>query len=172
MTEGLRRDLGLALRMLSRTPGVTALAVITLALGIGANTAIFSAADALLLRPLPYHQAQELFTVGLRVPRGGENDAVTIGQYLFLHQHCQVCASSAALDGGSGSNLSGGGRPLRVQSVAVTRDFFPLLGLPLVLGRNFSAADQRPGAAGVVILSQSLWRQRYGGDAAILGRGV
>ncbi|MGH9490650.1 MAG: ABC transporter permease, partial [Terriglobales bacterium] len=172
MTEGLRRDLGLALRMLSRTPGVTALAVITLALGIGANTAIFSAADALLLRPLPYHQAQELFTVGLRVPRGGENDAVTIGQYLFLHQHCQVCASSAALDGGSGSNLSGGGRPLRVQSVAVTRDFFPLLGLPLVLGRNFSAADQRPGAAGVVILSQSLWRQRFGGDAAILGRGV
>ncbi|MGH9489023.1 MAG: ADOP family duplicated permease [Terriglobales bacterium] len=173
MMEGLRRDLGLALRMLARTPGVTALAVITLALGIGANTAIFSAADALLLRPLPYPHAARIYTIGTRSRQNGENDNISIGQYLLLRSHCQACAAVAALDAGAGSNLSGGtGRPLRVSSAAVTGGYFPLLGLPLVLGRNFSAAEQAPGAAGVVIVSQSLWRQRYGGDAAILGRGV
>ncbi len=169
----LRQDLRFAVRMLAKTPAFTLLVVLTLALGIGANTAIFSATDALILRPLPYPHSHQLAAVGLRFPRGGgENQNITIGQYRFLRAHCRVCEHIAALDAGSGSNLTGGGRPVRVSSAAVTHQFFLLLGLPLVLGRDFTARQQAAGAPGVVILSRKLWLQRFHGSRRVLGQSV
>ncbi|MGH9534995.1 MAG: ABC transporter permease, partial [Terriglobales bacterium] len=170
--ERLWQDLGFALRMLAKAPGITVLVVLTLALGIGANTALFSAADALLLRPLPYPDAAQIYTIGTHARQGGENDEISIARYRFLRAHCRVCATAAALDASAGSNLSGGGRSLRVNSAAVTQGYLPLMGLPLVLGRNFSPADQMPVAAAVVILSRSLWAQRFGGDPHILGQSL
>ncbi|MGH9541431.1 MAG: ABC transporter permease [Terriglobales bacterium] len=170
--ERLVQDLQYALRMLAKSPGFTAVAVLTLALGIGANAVIFSAVNAILLRPLPYSHADRLFAVLSRWPRGGLQEGVFIGDYQLLAAGCRSCESVAAYVPGAGGNLTGGSRPLRVRTEQVTADYFHVLEMPPELGRAFTAQDELTGAAGVAILSDALWRQRFGADPAIVGKAI
>ncbi|HZT72886.1 MAG TPA: ABC transporter permease [Terriglobales bacterium] len=171
--EKLGQDLRFAFRLLAKSPGFAAIAIVTLALGIGANAVIFSAVDAVLLRPLPYPHAERLFDVLSRWPRGGIENGIFIGQYQWLAEHCRSCESVAAFVPGAGANLSGsGGAPLRVRSAQVNAQYFPMLQMPPELGRAFAPADELPNAAGVAILSDALWRARFNADPGIVGRGI
>jgi putative ABC transport system permease protein len=167
----LLRDLRYGARGLAREPGFTAVAVLTLALAIGANTAIFSVADGLLLRPLPLPRADRLLLV-LRHFRDGEADAVSPTKLFFLQPRLQgVFSHTAAYERmGAPFNLVGDGLPERIRGAHVTADFFPTIGVQPLLGRNFLAEEDRPGGRQVVMLSHRLWVRRFGADPHVLGR--
>mgnify|MGYP001459476149 CR=1 FL=1 len=163
-------DLKFAVRQLVKNPGFTAVAVMTLALGIGANTAIFSVVNAVLLRPLPYPEPGEL--VQLREDRGS-GPSSEIGSTTFLEAKAQgrSLARIAAYSGGD-MTLSGAGSAERVVAGGVTADFFPLLGVQPALGRNFTREEDTPNGPKAVILGHRLWQNRFGGNAEVLGWGI
>jgi putative ABC transport system permease protein len=167
----LTRDLRYAARGLVREPGFTAVAVLTLALAIGANTAIFSVADGLLLRPLPLPRADRLMLLMRRFPQG-QTESVSVPKLHFFSARLEgVFARSAAYESlGAGFNLVGDGLPERIRGAHVTADFFPTIGVQPLLGRNFLAEEDRPGGRMVVVLSHRLWVRRFGADPGILGR--
>lgn len=167
------QDLRFGLRMLWKKPGFTLIAVITLALGIGANTAIFSVVNAVLLQPLPYANANELASVYL----SSVGDSVdsrfpfTPAAYLNLKTHNAAFTDLAALSNkGWPANLTGAGEPERLQGYQVSANLFPLLGVNAELGRTFVAEEDRPGPNRVVVLSHDLWQRRFGGERDVLGR--
>jgi putative ABC transport system permease protein len=173
MLDSLLKDIRYALRNLARTPGFTAVAVLTLALGIGANTVIFSVVENVLLRPLPYPHPENLVeiwnTYPPQVPRAG----LSPGDYADWHQQA---ASFSEMGGyaeiSKGVNLTGEGEPQRVLVGYASSDLFPLLGARVVVGRSFVPEENRAGSAPVVILGHRLWQSRFGGDPAIVGRTV
>ncbi len=170
--ETLGQDLRYGARMLRKNPGFTAVAVLTLALGIGANTAIFSVVNAVLLRPLPYPQAHRLEQV-MRHYSFGDEGAVSATKFVFWKEHNHVFSSLAAYDIQTGGfNLTGSGRPEHVTGIRVAGDFFQVLGVSPAVGRDFTAEEERPGGLNAVIISDSLWRQRFGGDRSIIGRAI
>jgi putative ABC transport system permease protein len=171
--ETLLQDLRYGLRMLGKNPGFTAVAVLTLALGIGANTAVFSLVDTILLRPLPYRNPSELVVVSETVPQmGGDMEVgVAAGEYLDYRDRNRSFVQTGAFEG-AGFNLTGEGNPLRVNAAAVTASVFQLLGVPPRLGRVFTVEEERNGGAAVALLSYSLWQRHYGGDAGILGKTI
>jgi putative ABC transport system permease protein len=157
---------------LRRAPGFTALCVLTLGVAIGADTAVFSLVDAVLLRPLPYPRADRLVGLWHTLPalglkQVGQSDAT----YLLYRAHRHALAEMAIYRAGL-VNLTGGDAPERVPSARVTSTLFTVLGVAPVLGRGFAAAEERPGAPPVVLLSDRLWRRRLGGDPRALGRTV
>jgi putative ABC transport system permease protein len=156
--------------MLRKNPGFTAVAVLTLALGIGANTAIFSVVNAVLLKPLPYPEPGQL--VQLRADWSGSPSSV-IGSAAFVEvkAQSQSLARIAAYSGGE-MTLTGVGSAERVVAGAVTADFFPLLGVQPALGRNFTREEDTPNGPKAVILGHGLWQSRFGGDADVLGRTI
>ncbi|MBX3744793.1 MAG: ABC transporter permease [Verrucomicrobiae bacterium] len=163
-------DLKFALRQLLKNPGFTTVAVLTLALGIGANTAIFSVVHAVLLRPLPYPDPDQL--VQLRSDWSGEpGTSISGAAFLEIHARSQSLARSAAYEGGD-MTLTRSGSAERVMAGAVTADFFPLLGVHPALGRNFTSEEDTPGGPKSVILGHGLWHSRFGGAADILGRTI
>jgi len=166
----LIQDLRFGLRMLAKNPGFTAVAVLTLALGIGANTAIFSVVNAVLLRPLPYPEPGQL--VQLRADWSGSPSSV-IGSATFVEvkAQSQSLARIAAYSGGE-MTLTGVGSAERVVAGAVTADFFPLLGIQPALGRNFTREEDTPNGPKAAILGHGLWQSRFGGDADVLGRTI
>src|SRR5262245_7395861 len=168
--ENLGQDIRYGARMLRKNPGVTAVAVFTLALGIGANTAIFSVVNAVLLRPLPYPEPGQL--VQLRVDRSGSPSSV-IGSATFVNvkAQSQSLARVAAYSGGD-LTLTGAGPAERVMSGAVTADFFPLLGVQPALGRNFTQEEDTPNGPRAAILGHGLWQSRFGGDPNVLERTI
>src|SRR5919201_2812175 len=157
--------------MLLKNPGFTTVAVLTLALGIGANTAIFSVANAVLLRPLPYPEPGQLAQL-LRVERSGKPSTV-IGSVTFVEvkAQSQSLARIAAYSGDE-MTLTGTGPAERVVSGAVTADFFPLLGIQPALGRNFTQEEDTPSGPKSVILGHGLWQSRFGGDPGVLDRTI
>src|SRR5438034_7427140 len=163
-------DLKFAFRQLLKNPGFTAVAVLTLALGIGANTASFSVVKAVPLRPLPYPEPGQL--VQLRADRPG-SPSTFIGSATFVEvkAQSQSLARIAAYSAGE-MTLTGAGSAERVVSGAVTADFFPLLGVQPVLGRNFTREEDTPNGPKAAILGHGLWQSRFGGDAAVLGRTI
>jgi predicted permease len=167
----LWRDLRYAARGLLREPGFTAVAVLTLGLAIGANTAIFSVADALLLRPLPLPRADQLVLL-VRHFAEGETAAVSVPKFFFVRERMQrVFASTGAYESlGTGFNLIGSGLPERIRGAHVTAGFFPTVGVQPMLGRNFLPEEDRPGGRRVVVLSHRLWLRRFAADPRILGR--
>jgi putative ABC transport system permease protein len=167
----LWQDLRYAARGLAREPGFTAVAVLTLGLAIGANTAIFSVADALLLRPLPLPRADRLVLL-IRHFNDGETEAVSVPKFFFFRERMQrLFASTGAFEGrGTGFNLVGDGLPERIPGAHVTSGFFPTVGVQPMLGRNFLAEEDRPGGRRVVVLSHRLWVRRFAADPRILGR--
>jgi len=165
-------DLKFALRQLRKSPAFTLIAVITLALGIGANTAIFSIVNAVLLQPLPYPTADQIMVLN-ESSGPGQDYSVALPDYFDWQKDNTVFEHLAATHKES-RNLSGipGRDPERVSCASVTRNFFEILGLPPKIGRVFSEDEDKVGAPPVVIISDRLWRRVFNGDPSVLGRPI
>lgn len=173
--ESLWQDVKFGARMLRRKPGFTLIAVLTLALCVGANTVIFSAFNAVMLRPLPYTDPDRIVTVWDSFPRQGvKKIGVAYANFADLKERSQVFDPLALYVAGSttGFNLTGLGGPERVQSARVTGDFFRALGVAPLAGRVLSAEDEEAGRNRVAVLGYDLWRRDFGGDARIVGQNV
>jgi len=158
--------------MLAKNPGFTAVALLALALGIGANTAIFSVVNAVLLRPLPFPNPEQLVTLFERnLKMGYDQNAPAAANYLDWRAQNSVFTQMAAYGGGQ-YNLTGAERPERVASAAVTANLFPLLGVNPLLGRTFAAEEEQPGHDQVVLLSYALWKERFGEDPGIVSKSI
>jgi putative ABC transport system permease protein len=164
----LRQDLFYGLRKLRNNPGFTLVAALTLALGIGANTAMFSIVNSILLRPLPYKDSNHLVVVWEKPPQGLRN-SVSAANFLDWREQNRVFEYLVAVNMG-GSNISGKDAPERVHSMHTSWDFFELLGVKPVLGRSFNAADDIPGAPRVAVISHRLWQRKFAADPFIAGR--
>jgi putative ABC transport system permease protein len=169
--DQLLADLRFALRMLRRTPGVTAVALMTLALGIGANSAIFSVVDAVLLRPLPYRDAHQLVMINGKFPRMQLFRVGLSGPELKdVASQMKTLASVGAYEQGD-FNLSGGSTPPeRVIAGLASSGLFPTLGVQPILGRFFAADEAWKGNDRVVVIDHGLWQRRFGGDSNVLGK--
>src|SRR5215216_4259820 len=165
--ENLLQDLRYALRMLMKRPGFTSIAVLTLALGIGANTAIFSVVNGVLLRPLPYPESERLVQCYWQWARFN-NTTVTATQYAFWREQIQAFEEAAAYDMTS-FNLAGGREPLRVRGMRVSEGFFRVLGVYPGLGRGFSAEEDQPDGPRVAVISDGLWRRYFGAAPGVIG---
>jgi len=159
--ETLAQDTRFALRMLRKSPGFTAVAVLTLALGIGANTAIFSAVNGILLEPLLYAESSRLVTV----------DLLSILDIRAIQKQSTAFERTAIYQGNY-TLILGGGVPVKASSSYVSDDFFPLLGVEPLLGRPILPEDTQRGHALVAVLSYHLWMDQFGGDSRIVGRGI
>jgi putative ABC transport system permease protein len=168
--EELVQDVRYGLRILARSPGFTAVAVLTLALGIGANTAIFSVVNAVLLRPLPYKDPGRLVQFWSTSARGG-GTLVSPADFAQIAQRGQVF-ESAALFRLRGRILTGAGEPEPIGTTEVAAGVFQVLGVNPVLGRTFLPAEEQPGRNRVAVLSHPLWQQRFGSDPGVLGKTV
>ena len=168
----LWQDLRYGLRMLARNPGFTAVAILTLALGIGANTAIFSVVDTALLRPLPYRDPASLVWATERFPFNRNAATVISPDFLAWRNQNAVFEEIGAFGGGVGANLTQAGEPTRVNVINVTVNFFPMLGVRPLAGRDFLPAEGTRGQSHVAVLSETLWRNRFGGDRAVLGKSI
>jgi putative ABC transport system permease protein len=165
------QDLRFGARMLGKHPGFTIVAVVTLALGIGANTAIFSVVNAVLLRPLPYHDPARLVRADEYWPR--INDEVVPGpDYTNWKLDNHHFEGLAAFDSGDQINITSAGPPERIESVLVTANFLRVLGVQPSLGRDFRPDEAQPGAKLVAILSDGLWRRKFGTEPQVLGKNI
>src|SRR5262245_56098547 len=174
LEEEMFQDLRFGLRMLAKNPGFTLIAVLMLGLGIGMNTAIISVVNAVLLRALPYPQAERIVVLW------GKNESLKLNQsefpasypdFMDWRERSRSFTQLAAMLPGS-FNLSGGAEPERIGGAAVSADLFQALGVGAALGRAFVAEEERQGAEPVVLLSHNLWRRRFGADTQIIGRTV
>lgn len=168
--EHFLKDAGYALRMMRRSPGFTAIVVLTLALGIGANTAIFSLIDRLLVRPFPWPEPDRLVTIGEVNSHGGDM-SVSWLDFTDWRDESRAFTAMAAVQSRNGVFVHDGS----AQTAAVLKvsaSFFPMLGVHPVLGRDFTASDDRPGAAAVALLSHSIWQQRFGSDPHVTGTAI
>jgi putative ABC transport system permease protein len=167
LAEVFLRDLRYALRGLRRAPSFSAIVILTLALGIGANTAIFSVVRAVLLKPLPYPEAERLVRLGEST---GEATGISVTWINYLHWRNENHTFDALAGFEQGHfTLTGRGEPLFTRAVMVSRGFFPLLGRKPLLGRHFIDSDDRSGAPSTVVLNYKFWMEKLGGDPAILG---
>jgi predicted permease len=170
--QDMSQDIGYGLRMLRKNPGFTTVAILTLALGIGANTAIFTVINKVLLEPLAYPEPDRLVQLELSSPRG-TGTATSIPKFVMWHEQTQVFESVAAYDpGGPGVNLTGGDRPEQLHGVHASADFFQVFRTPMETGRAFTVEEDRPGGPKLVVLSNGLWRSRFASDPNILGKTI
>ena len=164
----LLRDLRYALRQLRKSPGFTLTVVLTLALGIGANAAIFTVVNAVLLKPLNYPDADRIVQF-LTTYSGGSGSVASIPKFYNWQQQTTIFKEVAAYDfAGPGFNLTGG-RPEQVHGLHVTEGYFRLFGAPVMLGRTFTPQEDTPNGGKVVVLSYGLWQGKFGGDPKIVG---
>jgi putative ABC transport system permease protein len=168
---GIFTELRIAMRSLARAPGFTVVAVLTLALGIGATTAVFTLVDSVLLRPLPYPDSDRILSIQ-HEGRGGEDELpISSGLYVLYGEHARSLGA-IAMHANSVVNFTGDGEAERVTGQAVTPSIHDVLGVRPALGRPFLAADGEPGAEPVVVLSHGLWQARFGGDPSVLEESV
>ena len=174
MLDGLRSDLRFGSRALRKSPAFTLVAVATLALGIGANTAIFSVVDHVLLRPLAYRDATRLYAVHEVVPRFAHlAPMIPVNAMHFGEWRRNARAFEAmALVGGMSMSLTGRGDPERIPSARVSPALFRMLGVEAALGRTFTDSEDQPGKDDVVVLDHALWTRRFGNDPGVIGRSV
>jgi predicted permease len=168
--ETLLQDMRYALRTLRHSRGFTAVAVITLALGIGANTAMFSIVNAVLLRPVPYDQPDRLLKIYTSMPQFREA-SVSYPNFLDWQRRSRSFDLMAAYRHDS-FNLTGQANPERLRGEMASFTLFPLLGIRPIIGRTFTAAEDQRGAAPVAVLTSGFWKTRFGGDPKILGRSI
>src|SRR4030095_8032971 len=170
LEDEMFQDLRYGARMLRKNPGFTVIAVVTLALGIGANTAIFSVVNAVLLQALPYPDADELVAIYNTV--GGQSRwSLSPRAYLNLKSHEGISTDVAALSNkGWAANLTNSGEPERLQGFQISANLFPLLGIAPQQGRAFLSEEDRPGKNRVVVLSHELWHRRFSADPQIVGQ--
>src|SRR2546423_702432 len=165
-------DLKFAFRQLGRSPGFTLVAVLTLALGIGANTAIFSIVNAVLLRPLPYPDANRIMVLN-ESSGPGQDYSVALPDYFDWRNDNAVFEHLAATHKES-RNLSGvpGRDPERVSCASVTRNFFNIVGINAEIGRTFSEDEDKVGAPPVVVISDRVWQRAFNRDPSVIGRSI
>ena len=168
--DSLLQDARYAVRTLSRSPAFSVVALLALALGIGANTAVFSVVNAVLLRPLPFAEPDRLVMVFNYRPRG----SASIADFLDWRARSRSFQSLDAFEVNPFTNnrftWTGDGEPEKVVGYRVTAGFFRTLGVQPILGRTFVAGEDDPGRSRTVLLSERLWRRRYGGNPDVLGR--
>ena len=171
--ENLLQDIRYGIRTLAKNPGFTAVAVLTLALGIGANTAIFSVVENLLLRPLPYPQPDRLVEIANSYPPQLPKVGLSPGDYAdWRRQNASFSEMGTYAKITQGFNLTGEGEPQRVTAVYADDGLFPMLGVRPIMGRAFLPEEDRAGSAPVVILGHHLWQSRFGGDPGVVGRSI
>jgi predicted permease len=169
--ESFIQDCRYALRILGRSPGFATIAVLALALGIGANSAIFSVVNAVILKPLPYEKPEQLVQLWMRFTGIGipnDQNWVSAPEFVDLQQN-QSLSRVAAIDGTS-FNINISGTPERIDSAVVSTSFFPMLGVQAQVGRVFLPEEGEAGRERVVLLSDGLWRRRFGADPSVSGR--
>ncbi len=166
----LRQDLRYTARTLAHSPGFALTAILVLALGVGANTAAFSVTDFVLIRPLPFPDSDRLVTLWEKVPGDGEME-LSPANYVDWKRMSKSFDGMGAYWQNS-VNLVGQGDPERLEGATVTADLLPLLGVQPLMGRVFTAAEDREGAPGTLLLSYQLWQAVFGGDAGVIGRQV
>jgi putative ABC transport system permease protein len=169
--SALRQDVKYGLRMLLHAPVFTTVAVLTLALGIGGTTAIFSVVHRVLLAPLPYPQPDRLVHLWERSPQDNDHNVVSSGSYLDWARLARSFDALGAVQGPFGIALTGDGEPAQLMSARLTPSALRALGSAPLLGRTFNAEDAA-GAGDVVVLSHKLWQQRFGGETAVIGRRI
>src|SRR6267142_6575305 len=169
--ETLLRDLRYGVRGLLQRPGFTAIAIITLALGIGANTAIFTLVRGVLLRPLPFNEPERL--IGIRESKVGEGRGNPMAWRSFaeFRDKAQTLESIAAYQN-TNPDIEQANGTMRVQGTRVSHSYFKVLGVRPLLGRDFTPEDDKVGAPLTAVLGYDLWRQLYGGDQEILGKSL
>jgi putative ABC transport system permease protein len=191
MWERIAQDLRLGARTLRKAPGFTAMAVLTLSIGLGMNTAVYSAVNAVMLRSLPYAHPDRLVSLWEEYPKGGENafdsrggvlnrnggqaDALsrtTVSVANLLDYQTSTAFEGMASFDRASMNLTGLGAPERIDGEAVSAKYFSILGIAPVLGRDFLAEEDTRGAAPVVIITNDFWRVRMGGDTQVLERSI
>ena len=165
--ESLLNDLNRSIRMLRQNPSFTITAVAALALGIGANTAIFTVVNAVILHPLPYPDPDRIVSIA-HAGAGSLNEVL----FNYLAQNDLGLTDLTAYQAGSTMNLTGVDRPERVEATAVSRSYFQLFGAHAVLGRTFTLAEDQPGGAAVLVMSYGLWQRRFAGDSSILEKAI
>jgi predicted permease len=172
--QTLWQDLRQGLRMLAKSPGFTTVAVLTLALGIGANTAIFSVVDAVLLRPLAYRDSPALVNVwGKFEKQGIPQNSISEPEYWDLLDHNESFSQIAAYSLGGSANLTrADARPVQVSAASATAGVLPLLGITPLLGRSFGADEDQPGHSHFALLSYALWQSQFGGDPNIVTESI
>lgn len=166
--ETVWQDLRYSARMLLKQRGFTFIAVLTLSLGIGANTSIFSIVNAVLLRPFPYHEPERLVIVG----EGGPLGTVSYPNFADWRDNRNVFESASAVRANENFNFAGLGEPERLQGRLVSAGFLTLLGVKPLLGRDFASEDDRPGANPTVLLSYGLWSRKFGSDQNTIGQSI
>ena len=169
--DGLRQDLGFGVRQLRKSPGFTTIALLTLALGIGANTAIFSVVYSVLLRPLPFANADRVMDIRQSNGAGNRGRVVPFPNFLAWERDNRAFAAIGAYAWKS-ATLTGVGDAQRVQGQRMSAGYWNAAHIAPVLGRYYTADDDRPGARHVVIISWPLWQSRFGGDSSVVGRSV
>jgi len=170
--SGRLHDLRHGFRVLAKSPGFTVVAILTVALGIGMNAAMFSVVNALLLKPLPYRDAEHTLVVWNTWPqRSFPRLPMFNAEFTYLQRNQRVFSELAGFRLSS-ANLTGSGEPERLDGARASASLFSLLGVPPLLGRPFSPQEDAPGANRVVVLSYGLWQRRFGADPGVLGRNV
>ena len=166
--ESLLQDIRYGLRTLIKTPGFAVVAILTLALGIGANTAVFSVVNGVLLNPLPFRDADRLVVLFQETQNFPEG-SISYPNFLDWQRNNQSFEAMAAYRG-NGFSITGAGEPENVRGQRISSTFFPVLGVNPIVGRNFSADEDRLGANATVMISEGLWKRKFGSDPAIIGR--
>ncbi len=169
--ETLIKDIRYGLRGLLKRPGFTVVALLTLALGIGANTAIFSLINAVLIQPLPFPEPDRLVWTWGNIRNGGNRASVSPLDYLDYRHENQTFEHFAAMMSIS-ANLTGSGEPERLAGAGVTANFFQAIGVQPAMGRTFQFENEKAGTDQVVVLSNALWQQRFGGDPGIVNKKI
>jgi predicted permease len=170
LMETLIQDVRYALRTLRKAPGFTLVALLTLGLGIGANTAMFSIVDGILLRPLPYQDPSRVIAISETTPKVG-TVSVSYLDFLDWRRDSRSFSDMAAVCG-VGFNLAGISQPQTISGEAVSPNFLSMLGVRPLMGRDFEASEAKTGAAPVVLLSYHLWQSQFGGESGVAGRTI
>jgi len=165
---GLAQDIRYALRQLHKSPGFTAVTVITLALGIGANTAIFSVVNAVLLNPLPFHNASRIVSMFEETPNFAKG-SISYPNFLDWERDNRSFEAMAAYRSTDGS-ITGVGQPENVRAQRVSANFFPVLGVNPIMGRNFTSEEDRRGASPTALISEGLWKRKFASDRNVIGK--
>src|SRR5947209_351656 len=169
--ESMFADVRQAFRMLKNSPGFTAVAIAALALGIGANTGIFSVINKVILEPLPYPEPDRLVKLGRKYP-GGEGYSNSIPKYMAWRNSSIFSAMTLYDQGGPGLNISNGDRPEQVKGIHISADYLKVFGATPLRGRYFSAAEDSPNGPKAAIISQQLWRTHFGSDPDVPGKNI